>query len=136
MIPVDQQFLHDTETGSVGDCFRACIASVLELPIEAVPHFALLGSRWQRVLDGYLAGLSREIEWAPGLPPEDLWAIVTVTSPRSQDIKHSVIWHGGKMVHDPHPSRAGGSNPDGYFYLVPDAPSPNAPLPGRQGAKV
>ncbi len=128
MIPVDQEFMHDPDAGSVGDCFRACIASVLELPIDAVPHFALLGSRWQRVLDGFLAGLSREIEWSQGIPPDGIWAIATVQSPRAADVKHSVIWRDGKIVHDPHPSRAGGEGPTDYFYLVPDSPSPQAPL--------
>jgi len=127
MIPVDQEHLHDPENGSVGDCFRACLASLLEVPIAAVPHFALLGSRWQRVLDGYLAGLSREIEWAEGVPPDDVWAIATVQSPRSSDVKHSVIWRNGQIVHDPHPSRAGGEGPLDYFYLIPDLPSPHAP---------
>lgn len=35
MIPVAQTMLGPTS----GDCFRACVASVLELPIEEVPHF-------------------------------------------------------------------------------------------------
>lgn len=128
MRPVDQGYLHDPEQGTLGDCFRACLASVLEVPISAVPHFALLGSRWHRVLDGYLAGLSREIEWAKGVPPNGIWAIATVQSPRSSDVKHSVIWKDGEIVHDPHPSRAGGEGPDGYFYLVPDLPSPHTSL--------
>ena len=128
MKPVDQEFMHDADAGSVGDCFRACIASVLEVPIAAVPHVALLGSRWHRAMEGFLAGLSREIEWAPGVPPDGVWAIATVKSPRGQDVKHSVIWRDGKIVHDPHPSRAGGEGPDGYFYLVPDLPSPHAKL--------
>ncbi len=128
MIPVDQEFLHDPEVGSVGDCFRACIASVLELPIAAVPHFALLGNRWQFVLNCYLAGLSREIEWAQGVPPDGIWAIATVQSPRNSDVKHSVIFRDGVIVHDPHPSRAGGKGPEDYFYLVPDLPSPHAQI--------
>jgi len=126
--PVDQQFLNDPENGTVGDCFRACIASVLEVPIEAVPHFAILGSRWQSVLSGYLGGLSRDVEWAQGDPPHGVWAIATVQSPRNADVKHSVIYRDGVMVHDPHPSRAGGGPVSGYFYLVPDLPSPHSEL--------
>jgi hypothetical protein len=30
---------HDPENDSYGDCVRACIASILELPSEDVPHF-------------------------------------------------------------------------------------------------
>jgi len=130
MKPVDQEFMHDDEKGIQGDCFRACIASVLELPIAAVPHFALLGSRWMIVLHTYLSGLSREIEWEDGVPPDGIWAIATVKSPRGADLMHSVIWRDGKIVHDPHPSRAGGEGPLGYYYIVPDLPSPHAPLEG------
>lgn len=128
MIPIDQEHLHDPEAGVLGDCFRACIASVLEVPIAAVPHFALLGSRWSQVADGYLAALGRELLWEKGDPPHDVWTIVTVKSPRGSDLKHSVIYYGGEMVHDPHPSRAGGEPLGDYFQLNPDLPSPHSPL--------
>ena len=39
MKPVKQLFHHDPANGVWGDCFRAVIASVLSLPVEAVPHF-------------------------------------------------------------------------------------------------
>ena len=40
MKPVKQ-----TRTGSNGNCFQACVASVLELPLEAVPDFCN-GADW------------------------------------------------------------------------------------------
>ncbi len=125
MIPVDQEFLHNAETGQIGDCFRACIASVLEVPIAAVPHAALLGNRWHMAIDGFLHGLSRELIWEDGVPPDGIWAIATVKPPRGSDVLHSVIWRDGEIVHDPHPSRAGGEGPLNYFYLSPDLPSPH-----------
>ena len=128
MKPVDQQFMHNPAKGTVGDCFRACIASVLELPADAVPHFALLGNRWSRVADAFCEALSRDLEWHDGEPPDDIWAIVTVQSPRGSDVRHSVIYRGGKMVHDPHPSRAGGEPIGGYFCLTPDLPSPHTAM--------
>lgn len=39
MIPVHCRVRHDPEAGTYGDCVRACIASILELDAEAVPHF-------------------------------------------------------------------------------------------------
>lgn len=40
MKPVDSQIKeHTGNAGEIGDCHRACIASLLELPIEDVPHF-------------------------------------------------------------------------------------------------
>jgi hypothetical protein len=135
MIRVDQQFLHDPENGVKGDCFRACIASVLELPIEVVPHVAALeSSRWMRCMEGFLGGLDVEIEWAEGMPPNGVWAIATVQSPRNPEVKHSVIYRDGVMVHDPHPSRAGGvGDPTGYFFLVPDGSTPHHKTEGYAG---
>ena len=128
MIPVDQEYMHDPETASVGDCFRACIASVLELPIAAVPHFALMGNRWGRVLDGFLEGLSREIDFHEGDPPKDMWVIATVQSPRASDVLHSVVWRNGEIAHDPHPSRAGGKYLGNYFLITPNLPSPHVKM--------
>jgi hypothetical protein len=39
MKPVDQEFVHRPDIGQHGDCQRAVIASLLELPITEVPHF-------------------------------------------------------------------------------------------------
>lgn len=127
MKPVDQEYLHNKD-GAVGDCFRACIASILEVPIAAVPHFALLGSRWHRVAEAYLSALGRQLLWETGDPPKGVWAIVTVQSPRNPDVKHSVIYRDGVLVHDPHPSKAGGEPVGNYFVLDPDRPSPHCKL--------
>lgn len=43
MKPVDQTLM--LERGEPGDCYRACIASILELSIEEVPHFTLEACR-------------------------------------------------------------------------------------------
>lgn len=42
MTPVDQTILHDPQTGAIGNCMQAAIASLLDLPLDAVPHFAAL----------------------------------------------------------------------------------------------
>lgn len=39
MIPVHCMVRHDPDAGTVGDCVRACVASIMELPYDAVPHF-------------------------------------------------------------------------------------------------
>lgn len=38
MIPITQLYKHDPENGMWGDCWTACLASILELPREEVPH--------------------------------------------------------------------------------------------------
>ncbi len=39
MIPLMQRNHHDPANGIYGDCHRAAIASLLELPMDDVPHF-------------------------------------------------------------------------------------------------
>jgi hypothetical protein len=41
VIPIQQEVSgHDPERGFFGDCLRAALASLLELPLSDVPHFA------------------------------------------------------------------------------------------------
>lgn len=127
MTPVDQCYMNDPEADVHGDCFRACVASILEVKPEAVPHFILHGSRWFRIATSFLYHLDREIEWNQGEikgMPLDTWVIATVHSPRREGTLHSVIMRNGKMVHDPHPSRAYGQYAGDWYTITPDSPSP------------
>lgn len=38
MIEQKQLFLHKPEQGQIGDCFRTCVACVLDRPVIEVPH--------------------------------------------------------------------------------------------------
>src|SRR5438270_13938396 len=42
MKPIEQREPYDAEQGLTGDCWKCCLASILELPYEAVPHFVQL----------------------------------------------------------------------------------------------
>jgi len=121
MTPVDQAVLHDQELGKVGDCFRACVASLLDLPIADVPHFVAKGENWSVALVEWLA--------ARGLEPlcfdtrialfgrEHEPCIASGDGPRGA--KHSVVWCDGEVAHDPHPSRGGlAGEPEWFMYLV------------------
>jgi hypothetical protein len=103
----------------------ACVASLLELPIEAVPTFLSEPGdpdrfEWARRLDRFLE-------------PMDLYAlhfmadperaalpgvlhIKTGISPRGRP--HAVIGFGHHLVWDPHPSRAGLVECDGFCLIV------------------
>lgn len=39
MTPVHCRVKHDPDAGTYGDCVRACVASILDLDAEEVPHF-------------------------------------------------------------------------------------------------
>ena len=64
MIPVEQQVLavfdENGDRVVAGDCMRACVASVFELPLEDVPHFAGLDDwygEWLRWLEARGLGI-------------------------------------------------------------------------------
>lgn len=136
MIPVLQTILADPERGDghnaegiAGNCYQAALASVLELPLEQVPHFAQDGERWQETssawlsaqgvirsfyVDEHLTRLTYPLYVEPGT---DFWgtpadSIIGVLgagpSPRGP-FRHVVVLdpETGDMLHDPHPSGAG-----------------------------
>ena len=129
MIPVDMTVLHDPPT-KIGDCFRCCIASILELPANKVPHFCGLDpwtdqpdERWRNHLLAFLEPMGLyyfEIAFSAEILPEwskhlELHHTISGISPRK--VRHACVGFGGAVVHDPHPSRAGISPEDGSFLL-------------------
>src|SRR6266581_6866987 len=128
MRPVEQTILHDPEKGVVGNCFAACLASLLEIPLDDVPHFfGASTDSWRKDLNLWLArrGLSFIDVWCPN-PTNFQWYVteqlsqvgyyvLSGPSPRYKSVEHAVIAKGGKIVFDPHPSKAGLA--DGYRWL-------------------
>lgn len=123
-----QKFL--TEEGKVGDCWRCCVAAVLGLPAEEVPHFLVLNDNertgdmdadTQRWLNARGYGMvyastfgGRESLRYPCYSA-DLKAfpspVVIAAGPTPRSKKpgqhHAVVMQGGVMLYDPHPSEAG-----------------------------
>lgn len=116
MKKIDQEFIHDPENGVVGDCMRACIASVLELQREDVPHFgAMEGVTW---LKEYVRWLNKhgfsvytqfgDHDTHPVMQDdENPYYFAIGRTPRHPEITHMVVCRNGAVVHDPHPSRKG-----------------------------
>lgn len=105
MKPVTQTLFGDKK----GNCFAACIASLLELELGTVPNFCVdHHSRWWDVLNdwleprGFVAIMLRSAEM-------ELYrsAFVIASGQGPRGCMHSVIYRNGVMVHDPHPSCAG-----------------------------
>lgn len=132
---VDQEHFHDPDTGTVGDCWRACIASIIGCPIAEVPHFVQNhGDEWFEATNAWLAAQCGEtVLYAPGEPwaPNELstitrrpYIILNGGSPRGE-FAHCVVADAatGDIVHDPHPSRDGITSVTGAFALVPTAQS-------------
>lgn len=95
--------------GVLGNCFQAAIASVLNMPLEAVPHFSQF-TWWPAALELWARGLSAQgltykEKYEDGIEIPDRLCLVYGRSER--DVDHAVVGHGGQIVWDPHPSRAG-----------------------------
>jgi hypothetical protein len=103
MRPIDQTTFGMPE----GNCFSACVASILHVPLSDVPTFCKHDDWWER----FTAWLKERGFWALPLkyneefPPAG-FHILSGKSPRG-DFQHSVVAFGNEMIHDPHPSRAG-----------------------------
>lgn len=116
MSPVMQTILPGE--GAVGDCFRACVASIMELPIESVPHFCEKAN-WQEWLDEWLYqfGMGHVCvrldvnadEGYIGPVERGAWCIVSGTTNRHPTRLHATVARtlGGGLQweyrHDPHP---------------------------------
>jgi hypothetical protein len=109
--------VHRPEEGIIGDCHRACIASLLELRTEDVPHFfdyppeqeAERGMKHQRgwlrerglgLLEFPVAAESLEqfLRWAEQYTEG---AYYTLTAKSRSGNNHVVICRGNQVVHDP-----------------------------------
>lgn len=106
MIPHTQTIFVNDPRGIPGDCLRTAVASLLELPTEAVPHFVLFDTpgEWFNVLTLWLRGRGLYIKPLPG-SNVDRECLALGMSPR--DVEHVVVWGPDGLIHDPHPSRAG-----------------------------
>ena len=108
MIPVYQTAFGGPDSPTPGDCFRACVASILELPINEVPHFCAT-EEWIPPLQAWF----RERGWMPLLVAGDIgcWlldAYHVAAGPGSRDgCAHCVVCRGDELAHDPLPGGMG-----------------------------
>ena len=95
---------HDEE--DTGNCFAACLASLLEVPIDTIPDF-MGDSDWMARANVWLAPhglaiLSFAPPETPGMPwpgPGGCYHLMGGYGPSGD--AHAVVALDGKMVHDP-----------------------------------
>ena len=137
MKPVNQTIFDDV----LGDCFRACVASIFEFPIEEMPNF------WEQTQDvsEFWALNDRWITGKTGCRcvsfcfeekdlhfVDNILCIACAKSPRG-DMDHAVVWKNG-VIHDPHPSNAGlAEDPDTFTLFIPINPLNSGLLPKQSG---
>jgi len=117
MKKINQTILHDPDKGQVGDCMRACVASIFEFPIEEVPHFVEKEGKggWIKSYLRFLHSIGWSVyavEAKDGKhelpePGEHAYYAAIGTSPRDPEVNHMVVCHKGQVVHDPHPDKLG-----------------------------
>jgi len=121
-----------------GDCCRACVASIFELPLESVPNFMMGGNdhfqtylnRWcdqfgivainARFEDDFLLDTLKDcymIAIGKGQRDESWEKNDPEYKEKYKDFQHGVVWFNGKLVHDPYP---GGTGLDGKpeFFMI------------------
>ena len=131
MTPRKMLIGHDPANGRWGDCFRCCIASLLDLSAIDVPHF-MDGNNPDGHEEARAWLQERGHDWFEiPLTGDDIdsiheamkrwWGgrhyVVSGTSPRG--VNHCVVCRDGEIVHDPthHESGLVGPCDDGYFWV-------------------
>jgi hypothetical protein len=116
--PQDQEFTHKPEIGQFGDCLRAVIATLLDMPISAVPHFNAIAKQdptifWES-LQAFCASQGYAYLTVPARCGHAFFGAddgpyheISGPSPRGNGVTHAVVGRDGQIVFDPHPSRAG-----------------------------
>jgi hypothetical protein len=100
---VTQTILAGNPDGIPGNCVQAAVASLLDMDLGDVPHFAVIGGwlEWLctwAALNGWLI-----LRHNPGYRAR--MAIASGPSPRG--VQHAVVMLDGGIAWDPHPSRDG-----------------------------
>lgn len=113
MTPVAQTIIApNDDKGMPGNCLQAAIASLLELPLDEVPHF--VGRDWET--DGNEHWWTCWVAWCGdrGLrvgawePKAGEYYLGAGPSPRDPENRsHVAVYRDGLLVHDPHPDGTG-----------------------------
>jgi hypothetical protein len=127
MVPIDQ-----TITGPEdGNCFAACLASILELPIEQVPNICHLGEDWLTDCNKWLRrfgfwmvpmlieGVNMQTQEREPWKPEG-WHIIAGDNQNGD--RHAVVGYNGRTMFDPNPNRKGLKNITEYYVFVSRCP--------------
>jgi len=112
MIKIYQTINHDPPE-QIGNCFQAAMASLLEVPLEAVPHFAEKEGDFYNSVSMWLSDRGLELfemasthfspsgyYLATGPSPRGNWSHTVVARQNESPKRHTI-------VHDPHPDGKG-----------------------------
>ena len=116
--------VEQTRIGMEWNCFAACVASILELPIEAVPDYTEQAGGWFYRWQVWLVERGLRFRIIPanqggaiGYEPPAGWAIMNVKSLTLPGELHSVVSWNGQMKWNPHPQREKGVGEVVDYYI-------------------
>ena len=128
MIKVTQTWLggKDAPIDGNGNCFQACVASVLEIPLEgSFNHGGFSDKDWFEQFNMWLRqyGLGCifvECSEEKPLTSSPLCGIhIAEMQPENGGVLHAVVIDGDKIIHDPMPYERNGYNCCGIYIFVP-----------------
>lgn len=103
-----------------GNCFAACIASILEVSCDDVDACLLLDDAWWERAHYYCFYAGFALEWRQRdsrIDPPKGYAIAGGRSQRG--MMHAVVALDGEIVHDPHPDGGGIESVSDWVTLTP-----------------
>ena len=123
---------HNPEEGIYGDCYRTCIACILNLQPKTVPNFAQLywddnekwdeeNRKWLKERNLGIASIAFQQELSSLLEDlkkfNDIYFILTGRS--RNNTNHAVVCYNGKIIHDPSIDNSGIIDyaTDGYYHI-------------------
>jgi hypothetical protein len=128
MTPVKQTKLYGKDGIHNGNCYAACLASLLDLPLWMVPPFEDMfgrGGEYHKRTQEWLGRMfGLQLEDTDDLCSAELPEFYMASGPGARGVHHAVIYSGGKLVHDPHPSGDGILSVEWCWYLKPVEPAP------------
>ena len=123
MSGVDQTAFFDPATPRSGNCTEAAVATLLGLRLDQVPKFADAGpdvSDFWDAFENFLTAQGFYLMRCEGnFVPDCLYL---ASGPSSRGCQHMVVMRGGKLYHDPHPSREGITAVDHVWLTIPIDP--------------
>jgi hypothetical protein len=131
MTPVKQTKLYAPDGIGNGDCFAACLASLLDLPLWMVPPFDQMFGRvdWRIRIDEWLGRMhGMALIRTPAHIIELLPEFYIACGPGKRGVNHSVIYRQGALAHDPHPSNDGILEVEWTWHLEPLKEKPNVAI--------
>lgn len=113
-----------------GNCVAACIASILELPLDCVPDNRDENKSWYIEMEQWLNEKGLGLVIVPYEPtketfPENAYIMAATksTTLKNPDDGHLVVIYNGQIVHDPNPKAESTGEVEELWFLIPLDPA-------------